>query len=127
MKRPASRKRPKARLRTVRVPEAVEPTFLRAQGQVERYFKARRQDPRLGTISISGERYILLRAASMSVEFVDLVTSLCGRRWGRGRMPILARLSRRWVQAFTSTMWCIPSRKPLRTTRRLANFLMAPC
>ncbi len=76
MKRPASRKRPKARLRTVRVPEAVEPTFLRAQGQVERYFKARRQDPRLGTISISGERYILLRAASMSVEFVDLVTSL---------------------------------------------------
>jgi len=60
----------------VRVPKAVEAPFLKAQQQVARYFRARRQDPRLGTISISGERYILLRAASMSVEFVDLVTSL---------------------------------------------------
>jgi two-component system cell cycle sensor histidine kinase/response regulator CckA len=64
------------RLRTVRVPEQVEPLFLRAQDYVSRYFSDRVDDPEHGTISISGERYILLRAAAMSVDFFDLVMSL---------------------------------------------------
>jgi signal transduction histidine kinase len=63
-------------LRTVRVPEPFEPLFRRAQDYVERYFRGKAFRPQHGTISISGERYILLRAASMSVEFFDLVTSL---------------------------------------------------
>lgn len=63
-------------LSTVRVPEAIQPLFLRAQEYVARYFADRAEDPEHGTISIGGERYILLRAASMSVEFCDLVTSL---------------------------------------------------
>jgi signal transduction histidine kinase len=63
-------------LRTVRVPEPFAPLFRRAQDYVERYFRGKAFNPRQGTISISGERYILLRAASMSVEFFDLVTSL---------------------------------------------------
>lgn len=63
-------------LRTVRVPERVEPVFLRAQDYVSRYFQSKVENPELGTISISGERYVLLRAASMSVEFFDLVMSL---------------------------------------------------
>src|SRR5437867_2758114 len=63
-------------LRTVRVPEPIVPLFLKAQEYVTRYFSDRAENPELGTISISGERYILLRAASMSVEFFDLVTSL---------------------------------------------------
>jgi signal transduction histidine kinase len=58
------------------VPAPVEPVFARAQQHVARYFRDKREDPEVGTISISGERYILLRAASMSVEFFDLVTSL---------------------------------------------------
>lgn len=74
-RRAASRARPKP-LRTVRVPEAVASPFRRAQDYVERYFRGKSFNPRQGTISISGERYILLRAASMSVEFFDLVTSL---------------------------------------------------
>jgi two-component system, cell cycle sensor histidine kinase and response regulator CckA len=63
-------------LRTVKVPVAFEPLFLRAQEYVARYFGDLHTDPEHGTISISGERYILLRAASMSVEFFDLVMSL---------------------------------------------------
>jgi PAS domain S-box-containing protein len=50
--------------------------FEAAQAYVGRYFEAKRAEPEKGTISISGERYILVRAASMSVEFFDLVRSL---------------------------------------------------
>jgi two-component system cell cycle sensor histidine kinase/response regulator CckA len=64
------------RLSTVRVPRAIQPLFRKAQEYVSRYFAQKVESPRQGTISISGERYILLRAASMSVEFFDLVTSL---------------------------------------------------
>ncbi len=67
-------------LRTVRVPPAFAPVFLRAQDYVRRYFLQKEEDPEKSTIRISGERYILVRAASMSVEFVDLVTSLYADR-----------------------------------------------
>ena len=63
-------------LRTVKVPAVFAPAFEAAQAYVSRYFEAREGDPEKGTISISGERYILVRAASMSVEFFDLVRSL---------------------------------------------------
>jgi diguanylate cyclase (GGDEF)-like protein/PAS domain S-box-containing protein len=63
-------------LTTVSVPSAIEPLFLKAQDYVARYFERKTEDPATGTLTISGERYILLRAASMSVEFFDLVTSL---------------------------------------------------
>jgi PAS domain S-box-containing protein len=63
-------------LRTVRVPDAFAPVFTAAQDYVSRYFADRVENPEQGTISISGERYILVRAASMSVEFFDLVSSL---------------------------------------------------
>jgi hypothetical protein len=49
---------------------------LKAQAYVARYFENRVHRPDEATISIAGERYILLRAASMSVEFVELVMSL---------------------------------------------------
>jgi two-component system cell cycle sensor histidine kinase/response regulator CckA len=64
------------RLRTVKVPAPFAPVFTAAQDYVSRYFRDRVEDPEKGTISISGERYILVRAASMSVEFFDLVRSL---------------------------------------------------
>jgi two-component system cell cycle sensor histidine kinase/response regulator CckA len=63
-------------LDTVSVPAEFRPIFLRAQQYVEQYFSDRVEDPRHSSILISGERYILVRAASMSVEFFDLVTSL---------------------------------------------------
>ncbi|MEP7345786.1 MAG: ATP-binding protein [Gemmatimonadaceae bacterium] len=63
-------------LRTVSVPEPFHEIFLRAQEYVARYFSDRVDDPTRGSITIAGERYILVRAASMSVEFFELVTSL---------------------------------------------------
>jgi PAS domain S-box-containing protein len=65
-----------AKLNTVRVPEQFAPIFLKAQDYVSRYFSSKIEDPQQSTISISGERYILVRAASMSVEFFELVRSL---------------------------------------------------
>ncbi|MGD8388515.1 MAG: hypothetical protein PVG49_15320, partial [Desulfobacteraceae bacterium] len=62
-------------LQTVRVPESLQPMFLKAQEYVDRYFQNRTRDPAKGFIEISGERYILVRAASMSREFFDLVSS----------------------------------------------------
>ena len=61
---------------TVKVPAPFAPLFRSAEQFVARYFADRVEDPAHGTLSIAGERYILVRAASMSVEFFDLVTSL---------------------------------------------------
>jgi len=58
------------------VPEAIASPFLKAQEYVERYFEKREENPQQGQVSFSGERYILVRAASMSKEFFDMVTSL---------------------------------------------------
>ncbi|HVT44042.1 MAG TPA: EAL domain-containing protein [Thermoanaerobaculia bacterium] len=63
-------------LTTVSVPDEMAGPFLKAQDYVSRYFAERVENPSRSTITISGERYILLRAASMSVEFFDLVKSL---------------------------------------------------
>jgi signal transduction histidine kinase len=68
--------RPDRPLRTVSVPESIAPIFRKAEDYVRRYFADRADDPERSSITISGERYILVRAASMSVEFFDLVTSL---------------------------------------------------
>ncbi|MBI5427077.1 MAG: hypothetical protein HZA02_02225, partial [Nitrospinae bacterium] len=54
-------------LNTARVPKAFEPLFEKAQEYVAKYFQAKNEDPSKGTIDIFGERYILVRAASMSV------------------------------------------------------------
>jgi signal transduction histidine kinase len=73
---PAAGRGAGASLKTVKVPVPFEPLFLKAQDYVTRYFSDREENPTLGSITISGERYVLLRAASMSVEFFDLVMSL---------------------------------------------------
>ena len=64
------------RLTTVKVPAPFEAPFLKAQDYVARYFANRVEQPDTATIAINGERYVLLRAASLSVEFVELVTKL---------------------------------------------------
>ncbi|RLB43396.1 MAG: hypothetical protein DRH12_03185 [Deltaproteobacteria bacterium] len=63
-------------LSTVSVPAELEPIFLRAQSYVRKYFREKKEVPGKAQIEVSGERYILVRAASMSKEFFDLVTSL---------------------------------------------------
>jgi two-component system, cell cycle sensor histidine kinase and response regulator CckA len=65
-------------LGTVRVPAQMEALFLRAEQLVARFFEQRVADPSRGAIEIFGERYILVRAASLSVEFFELVRQLYG-------------------------------------------------
>ena len=56
----------------------MEALFERAEEVVSRYFRDRVDDPSRGTIEVFGERYVLVRAASLSVEFFALVSSLYG-------------------------------------------------
>jgi PAS domain S-box-containing protein len=65
-------------LKTVRVPEKFAPLFEKAQQYVTRYFADQRSTPERGTLEICGQRYVLVRAASMSVEFYEMVTRLYG-------------------------------------------------
>lgn len=61
---------------TVDVPAPFVDIFERAEEYARRYFGAQRQDPTCGTIEISGERYILMRAAAMSIEFTELLSGI---------------------------------------------------
>jgi len=61
---------------TVKVPKAMEPLFEKAQEYVKEYFSKRDEDPTKGIITIGGERYILVRAASMSVNFLEFIKTL---------------------------------------------------
>ncbi len=70
-------------LKTVRVPASIEAPFVAAEALVAAYFRDRKELPEQGTIEICGERYVLVRAASLSVEFFGLVEDLYGP--GRGR------------------------------------------
>jgi len=63
-------------LTTVKVPKQFEPIFQKAQEYVSKYFKEKLEEPSKGTIEIFGQRYILIRAASMSIDFFETVKKL---------------------------------------------------
>jgi len=63
-------------LNTVSVPDNFYGVFLTAQTYVKNYFSNRQCDPEKGVVKFSGERYILVRAASMSIEFFDMMALL---------------------------------------------------
>ncbi len=65
-------------LKTVNVPRELEALFASAERVVSEYFEKRRDDPTRGTIEIFGERYVLVRAASLSFEFFRLARELYG-------------------------------------------------
>jgi len=65
-------------VKTVRVPEEMAGLFAKAEEVVSTFFRDRKDDPSRGTIEIFGERYVLVRAASLSIEFFDLVRSIYG-------------------------------------------------
>ncbi|MHC4403042.1 MAG: PAS domain S-box protein [Planctomycetota bacterium] len=67
-------------LKTVQVPREIEQVFAEAEAVVSRFFAGIVHDPSQGTIEIGGERYLLVRAASLSVEFFALVRNLFGAR-----------------------------------------------
>ncbi len=63
-------------LNTVKIPQQFEAIFLKAQEYVRTYFAERREDPTEGSIEIFGQRYVLVRASSMSVEFFEMVRDI---------------------------------------------------
>ena len=63
-------------IETVKCPASYEKLFARAEEYVGNYFRDRQELPAEGTITIGGERYILVRAASMSVHFLDFVKEM---------------------------------------------------
>jgi predicted hydrocarbon binding protein len=63
-------------LKTAKVPKQMEPLFTEAEKYVNEYFNTMKRDPEHGTIEIAGERYILVRASSMSVFFLEHVKTM---------------------------------------------------
>ena len=59
-----------------KVPYSFRKAFSKAQSVVEGFFETIKHEPDKGTITIGGERYILVRAASMSVHFFDFIRSM---------------------------------------------------
>jgi len=65
-------------LKTVDVPKGFESIFAQAEKVVSSYFAGLSHDPSRAAIEVGGERYILVRAASLSIEFFALVRRLFG-------------------------------------------------
>jgi signal transduction histidine kinase/PAS domain-containing protein len=63
-------------LTTVRVPPEFEALFERAQDYVGRFFAERRDNAEQASIEIFGQRYMLVRARAMSVEFFEMIQRL---------------------------------------------------
>ncbi len=62
--------------KSVIVPDDMKEVFERAQEDVERYFSELRMDPSEGTIAAADERYIIVRAASLSVHFLEFIMDM---------------------------------------------------
>ena len=59
---------------TVKVPKEIRPIFDKAEKTVGKYFESLRLTPSKGTIQINDERYILVRASAMSLEFLNSIS-----------------------------------------------------
>ncbi len=68
----------KLSLTSVRVPTELEQIFSEAEEAVSTYFRSRREVPENGSIEIFDERYILVRAASLSTEFFRQLENFFG-------------------------------------------------
>lgn len=68
---------------SVDVPPAMAPLFGQAEAVVSEYFRRFNRAPEQGTLEVWDERYILVRGASLSVEFFNLARDLFGegREW----------------------------------------------
>jgi PAS domain S-box-containing protein len=65
---------------TVTVPAAFKPIFDKAQASVADYFRKIEADPAKGTIDISGERYLLIRASTFAINFLDTIHNVYADR-----------------------------------------------
>ncbi|HLD27542.1 MAG TPA: 4-vinyl reductase [Patescibacteria group bacterium] len=58
-------------LSSVKVPEEMAPLFEQAEKYVKDYYDSFKSNKKEGTITIGGERYILVRAKSLRVDFAE--------------------------------------------------------
>lgn len=61
---------------SVETPKEMKPLFVKAEDKVSKYFESMEWDPANGRILIGGERYILVRAASMRINFPEVLAEL---------------------------------------------------
>ncbi|MEZ4923146.1 MAG: histidine kinase dimerization/phosphoacceptor domain -containing protein [Crocinitomicaceae bacterium] len=66
--------------KTVIVPDDFKDIFLEAERNVRSYFSETNKIAENGEITISGERYILIRSAALSFEFIDALREMYGNR-----------------------------------------------
>lgn len=65
---------------SVIVPDELKPLFDVAQQTVGEYFRDLKMDPAKGTIEIHDQRYVLVRASTLSKDFLDTVQKLYADR-----------------------------------------------
>ena len=65
---------------TVMVPEAFSAQFAAARATVRDYFQDVKTDPAKGELLIGGQRYVLIRASSLSIDFLDAILHLYADR-----------------------------------------------
>ena len=63
----------------VKCPETFEPLFVQAEKNMASFFSELKREPENGTISIQGERYILARATTFSVQLKVILEKEYGR------------------------------------------------
>lgn len=63
---------------TARVPEALVPLFDQAEVYVREHFANLRREPEKGTIHVGDERYVLVRAASLTTGFLEVMRDVIG-------------------------------------------------
>ena len=65
---------------TVVVPAELEDLFSKAQETVHNYFQRIEADPSRGIIQVAGERYVLIRASALSMDFLQTIHQLYADR-----------------------------------------------
>ncbi|MEJ7625375.1 MAG: XylR N-terminal domain-containing protein [Ferruginibacter sp.] len=73
---------------TVIVPDEMKPLFELAQQTVNSYYTKLKMEPTKGTIEINDQRYILIRASSLSKDFLDTIKNLYADRGEAEAMTI---------------------------------------
>lgn len=65
--------------KTVSCPEPFVPLFKQAEESMQQFFSGEKSNPEKGTLTISGERYIMARAETFSVELRKILEEQYGR------------------------------------------------
>ncbi len=66
-------------LKFVKVPKGLEAVFQKAEELVSAYFDKGKYEPSKGMIEVFDERYVLVRAAALSIEFFEMMKRLLGK------------------------------------------------